>query len=209
MTVIADRLAPESLADRAGHFRGKHDVGYWRMTMMARVRGVMPLQCAPHRQERGVGFPREPCTRRDSRYRTGTQKNRGPNDDLVPWIENRLQDHVAGARGADRHKDVLGGEVQTGLSAQLFSDGLANLGVTGIGHIAMRAGRLPATIRRNASTTAGGGSTSGLPSEKSKTASAPRSRLSRVPSSNMRRIQEAFSSCLAMIFEMGMIAVLL
>src|ERR1035437_9831110 len=70
-------------------------------------------------------------------------------------------------------------------------------------------GRLPATIRRNASSTAGGGSTSRLPSEKSQMASAPRSRLRRIPSSNMRRIQDACSSWPAMVFETGIVLGLL
>jgi len=46
----------------------------------------------------------------------------------------------------------------------------------------------------SAAMTASGGSTSGLPSVKSKTFSAPRSRRRRMPSSNMRRIQDARSS---------------
>src|SRR5437763_3673790 len=47
-------------------------------------------------------------------------------------------------------------------------------------------------MRRAAASTAGGGSISGLPSVKSKTLSAPRSALRRAPSSNMRRIHDAF-----------------
>src|SRR5438874_577968 len=49
-----------------------------------------------------------------------------------------------------------------------------------------------ASTRRAAASTAAGGSISGLPSVKSKTLSAPRSALRRAPSSNMRRIHDAF-----------------
>src|SRR2546421_2088923 len=48
------------------------------------------------------------------------------------------------------------------------------------------------STRRAAASTAAGGSISGLPSVKSKTLSAPRSALRRAPSSNMRRIHDAF-----------------
>src|SRR5499426_4506765 len=47
------------------------------------------------------------------------------------------------------------------------------------------------STRRAAASTAAGGSISGLPSVKSKTLSAPRSCLSRAPSSNIRRIHDA------------------
>src|SRR5438876_8483611 len=57
---------------------------------------------------------------------------------------------------------------------------------------ACRCGLSLSSTRRAAASTAGGGSTSGLPSVKSKTLSAPRSCLRRAPSSNMRRIHDAF-----------------
>ena len=61
---------------------------------------------------------------------------------FIAGIEERLQDHIACARGADRHEDVFGGKVQAGLAAQLVGDGLADLGVARIRHIAVRAGRV-------------------------------------------------------------------
>src|SRR5882672_4745629 len=56
---------------------------------------------------------------------------------------------------------------------------------------ACRWGASLSSTRRAAASTAGGGSISGLPRVKSKTLSAPRSCLSRAPSSNMRRIHDA------------------
>src|SRR5215470_1292192 len=61
------------------------------------------------------------------------------------------------------------------------------------GMYACRCGAVLSSTRRAAASTAGGGSISGLPSVKSKTLSAPRSALSRAPSSNMRRIQDALA----------------
>src|SRR5438445_5686285 len=57
---------------------------------------------------------------------------------------------------------------------------------------ACRCGAVLSSTRRAAASTAGGGSISGLPRVKSKTLSAPRSSLRRAPSSNMRRIHDAF-----------------
>ena len=61
-------------------------------------------------------------------------------DDFVAGIEDRFEDHVACARGTDRHKNILGGERKASLSLEFSSDGLADPRIAGIGHIAMRAG---------------------------------------------------------------------
>ena len=65
---------------------------------------------------------------------------RHQHNDFVAGIEDRLENHVASARGTDRHEDIFGGELQAGLPAQLLGDGLAHLRVAGIGHVAMRTG---------------------------------------------------------------------
>ena len=61
---------------------------------------------------------------------------------LIAGVENRLQNHIACARGADRHEDVLAREAQAGLSPQLIGDGLAYIGVARVRHIAVRAGKV-------------------------------------------------------------------
>lgn len=60
-------------------------------------------------------------------------------DDFVAGIENRLQNHVACARGADSHEDVFRGKILARLSLKFLCDGLADLHVARIWHVAMRA----------------------------------------------------------------------
>ena len=78
----------------------------------------------------------------------------------------------------------------------------AHLRISGVRHVAVRvrAGSRPPPAAAPRSPAAGG-STSGLPSVKSKTFSAPRSAFSRTPSSNMRRIHDACSSRSVMLRE--------
>src|SRR5215467_1860934 len=66
-------------------------------------------------------------------------------------------------------------------------------GCPALGMYACRWRAVLSSTRRATASTAGGGSISGLPSVKSKTLSAPRSCLRRAPSSNMRRIHDAFA----------------
>ena len=64
---------------------------------------------APPRAETQRRFPPEPCARRGWRYKTGTRQSQGSwTSACIAGVEDRLQDHVARACGADRHKDVLG-----------------------------------------------------------------------------------------------------
>ena len=118
-------------------------------------------------------------------------KKRSQDDDFIAGVENRFEEYVAGTGRARGHEDIVGGEGNAVFPAQLWppSPRAARDSLHSACSRATPDGcwqPLAATSRSPSS----GGSTSGLPRVKSKTLSAPRSRLSRAPSSNMRRIHE-------------------
>jgi len=91
-------------------------------------------------QEGGVGLDRDHAAAVIGDIKLVLGEAGHQDDDFVAGVEDRLEDYVACARGADRHKNVFGRERKAGFSLEFSSDGLADPRIARIGHIAMRAG---------------------------------------------------------------------
>jgi hypothetical protein len=128
----------------------------------------------------------------------------GDNHHLVAGIQKRFQGYVQRPARPAGHDHVVGFQGSSGVGGEVFGHPGADLGVPGVGHVAVHArGRVLGQLAQGLPAGFRGLHDRITPREKSKTLSAPTSCFMRMPSSNILRIHEALVMKPSTFFEIA------